>query len=77
MDKQDPMKILLQVAGVLVIVGALNWLLVGALDFNLVQKTVGDKDDETKLSVLERAVYVLVGLSAVLIVGNKYMMKQM
>lgn len=76
MDKQDPMKILLQIAGVLVIVGALNWLLVGALDFNLVQKTVGDKNDETKLSVLERAVYVLVGLSAVLIVGNKYMMKQ-
>ncbi len=75
MDKMDPMKILLQVTSVLVIVGALNWLLVGALDFNLVQKTVGDKD-KTKMSVLERAVYILVGLSAVYLVANKYMMKQ-
>lgn len=75
MDKMDPMKILVQVATVLVIVGALNWLLVGALDFNLVQKTVGDKD-KAKMSVLERAVYILVGLSAVYLVSNKYMMKK-
>lgn len=75
MDKMDPMKILVQVASVLVIVGALNWLLVGLLEFNLVQKTVGDKDKD-KMSVLERAVYILVGLSAVYLVANKYMMKQ-
>ena len=77
MDNRDPMKILVQVASVLVLVGALNWLLVGALDFNLVQKTVGDKDDETKQTMLERAVYVLVGLSALLLIANKYMMKSM
>ena len=76
MDTMDTMKIVGQVASVLVIVGALNWLLVGGLNVNLVQKTVGDKDDETKKSVLERAVYILVGLSAVYLVYQKYMMKQ-
>lgn len=70
----DNMKILIQVASVLVIVGALNWLLVGALDFNLVEKTLRGKGEE-KMSVLERAVYVLVGLSAVLLVANKFMNK--
>ena len=44
---------------VLVIVGGLNWGLVGAADFDLVAALLGDG------SVLSRAVYVLVGLSAV------------
>lgn len=43
---------------VLVIVGGLNWGLVGALDFNLVTAIFGD------MSALSRLVYVLVGLSA-------------
>jgi uncharacterized membrane protein YuzA (DUF378 family) len=76
MDKMDTMKIVGQVASVLVIVGALNWLLIGSLNLNIVQKTVGDKKDETKQSVLERAVYILVGLSAVYLVYQKYMMKE-
>lgn len=42
----------------LVIVGGLNWGLVGALDFNLVTAIFGD------MSALSRLVYVLVGLSA-------------
>jgi len=44
---------------VLVIVGGLNWGLVGLADFDLVAALLGDG------SVLSRAVYVLVGLSAV------------
>jgi uncharacterized membrane protein YuzA (DUF378 family) len=76
MDKMDTMKIVGQVASVLVIVGALNWLLIGSLNLNIVQKTVGDKKDETKQGVLERAVYILVGLSAVYLVYQKYMMKE-
>lgn len=44
---------------VLVIVGGVNWGLVGLADFDLVAALLGDG------SVLARAVYVLVGLSAV------------
>ena len=46
------------VALVLVIVGGLNWGLVGAFDFNLVNVILGS------VSWLERLVYVLVGLAA-------------
>lgn len=47
------------VALVLVIVGGLNWGLVGILDFNLVSALFGD------MSSLSRIVYALVGISAV------------
>jgi uncharacterized membrane protein YuzA (DUF378 family) len=47
------------VALVLVIVGGLNWGLVGAMSFDLVAALFGD------MSGLSRVVYVLVGLSAV------------
>jgi len=47
------------VALALVIVGGLNWALVGLFDFDLVATIFGD------MSVLSRAVYVLVGVSAV------------
>lgn len=50
------------VALVLVIVGGLNWGLVGAFDFNLVDALFGT------MSALSRIVYVLVGLSAVYLV---------
>ena len=43
---------------VLLIVGGLNWGLVGALDFDLVAAIFGD------MSALSRIVYCLVGLSA-------------
>jgi uncharacterized membrane protein YuzA (DUF378 family) len=44
---------------VLLIVGGLNWLLVGAFEFDLVAALFG------VMSPLSRIVYVLVGLSAV------------
>ena len=44
---------------VLLIVGGLNWGLVGLFDFDLVAALVGD------MSMLSRLVYVLVGLSAI------------
>jgi uncharacterized protein len=44
---------------ILVIVGGLNWGLVGLLDFNLVSAIFGD------MSPVSRVVYVLVGVSAV------------
>ena len=43
----------------LVIVGGLNWLLVGLFDFDLVAALFGD------MSPLSRIVYVLVGISAI------------
>lgn len=52
------MKVLNLVTLVLVIVGGLNWGLVGIANFDLVAALLGEG------SVLARAVYVLVGLSA-------------
>ena len=53
------MKTLNLVTLILVIVGGLNWGLVGLADFDLVAALFGEG------STLARAVYVLVGLSAV------------
>lgn len=47
---------------VLLVVGGLNWGLISALDFDLVMSLFGD------MTVLTRAVYALVGLSAIYIV---------
>lgn len=44
-------------AAVLVVVGAVNWGLVGLLQFDLVAAIFGD------MSVISRLVYVLVGLA--------------
>ena len=47
------------VAAVLLVVGGLNWGLVGLLDFNLVAALLGE------MSVLSQTVYSLVGMAAV------------
>jgi uncharacterized membrane protein YuzA (DUF378 family) len=51
--------ILIMTAKILVIIGALNWGLVGLIGLDLVAKLFGTG------SVLARVVYILVGLSAV------------
>lgn len=48
-----------KLAWVLVAIGAINWGLVGLFEFNLVETILGQWD------IVERIVYVLVGLSAV------------
>ena len=53
------MKTLDVVAGVLLVVGGLNWGLVGAAQFDLVATLFGT------MSLLSRVVYVLVGVAAV------------
>ena len=53
------MKMLHMVAFSLVIVGGINWGLVGLLNFNLVMTLFGS------IPTLETLVYVLVGVSAV------------
>jgi uncharacterized protein len=56
------MNILKIVALVLVIVGGLNWGLVGAFNFDLVATLFG------AMSVISKIVYVLVGLSAIYLI---------
>ncbi len=51
------MKKLDLIACILVIIGALNWGLVGAFDFNLVTMLCGEA------SMLGRVVYILIGVA--------------
>lgn len=51
------MKLLNQIALLLVVIGAINWGLVGLFDLNIVHKLVGHFD------WLEKAVYIAVGAS--------------
>lgn len=51
------MKALNGIALTLVIIGALNWLLVGLFEFNLVDAIFGS------LSILTRIIYIIVGIA--------------
>lgn len=53
------MKTLDVVAAILLVVGGLNWGLVGALRFDLVATIFGD------MTILSRIVYILVGVAAI------------
>ena len=53
---------------ILVIVGALNWLLVGAFEFDLVAALGGL--DFGEVNTFTRIIYILVGLSALVQLGN-------
>ena len=57
------------IAFVLVIVGGLNWGLVGAFNFDLVAAIFGT------MGVISRIVYILVGLSALYIIIKPMMKK--
>ncbi len=57
------MKSLHMVSFLLTVVGALNWGLVGLLDLNLVNLILGT-------GMLEKLVYILVGLSALYLVAT-------
>jgi uncharacterized membrane protein YuzA (DUF378 family) len=58
-----------KLALVLVLIGAINWGLVGAFDFNLVNY-VNNKSLASEKA--ERAVYILVGLAALWVVYCKW-----
>ncbi|MBR3208969.1 MAG: DUF378 domain-containing protein [Bacilli bacterium] len=47
----------------LTIIGALNWGLIGAIDFNLVSAIFGSG------TLLERTIYILVGLAGIINIG--------
>jgi uncharacterized membrane protein YuzA (DUF378 family) len=54
-----------KIAMFLVIVGALNWGLVGALNLNLVEKLTGDNASVTKI------LYIVVGVAALYVALKK------
>ena len=60
------MRILKSVALLLVIVGALNWLLVGIANFDLVAAMTGSQFGET--NVISSIIYILVGLAGIALV---------
>ena len=51
------MKVIDKIALVLIIIGAINWGLIGIFKFNLVELIFGD------MTILSRIVYTLVGIS--------------
>lgn len=51
------MKILDKIVLILVIIGAINWGLIGLFEFNLVDTLFGE------MSILSRVIYSLVGIS--------------
>lgn len=57
------MKVLYYIALTLVIIGALNWLLIGLFEFDLVATLFGE------MSLLSRIVYSLVGISGIISFG--------
>ena len=57
------MRIIKPLALLLTIVGALNWLLVGIAQFDLVATLTGDSFGET--NVISSVIYILVGVSGV------------
>ena len=57
------MKVLYNIVLTLVIIGALNWLLIGIFNFDLVAMIFG------LMSVLSRIIYTLVGLSGIVSIG--------
>jgi uncharacterized membrane protein YuzA (DUF378 family) len=52
------------VALVLLVIGGLNWLLVGLFDFDLVAAIFGE------MTAASRTVYTLVGLSAIVVLAT-------
>ena len=54
------------IALVLVIIGALNWGLVGVFSFDLVATIFG------QMSAISRLVYILVGLSAIYMIATGF-----
>lgn len=63
------MKVIFTIAILLLVIGGLNWGLVGLLNFNLVESIFGN-------SVVASVIYVLVGVSAIFVALGKLFMKK-
>ena len=58
------MKIIDKIALILVVIGAINWGLIGIFKFNLVDTIFGT------MSIISRIIYTLVGISGVWLIKN-------
>lgn len=67
MEKGEIMKMVHMIALLLLVVGGLNWGLVGLLEFDLVAMLFGE------MSMLSRIVYSLVGVSAIYVAAVSLM----
>lgn len=56
-----------KIVGIIAIIGALNWGLVGVFGYNLVEALFGPA------SIVTRAIYILVGLSGLALLGSFFM----
>ena len=63
LEEGEKMEILQKVCLILTIIGAINWGLIGLLDFNLVSFLFGE------MSMLSRIVYSLVGIAGLINIG--------
>ena len=61
--RREFMKTLYYISLTLVIIGALNWLLIGLFDFDLVATLFGT------MSIISRIVYSLVGVAGLISLG--------
>lgn len=57
------METLQKIALVFTIIGAINWGLIGILDFNLVEMLFGD------MTILSRIIYGIVGICGIINIG--------
>ena len=53
------------IAWILVVIGALNWGLVGTFNFDLVAAILGD------MTIASKVVYILVGVAALVVIAKK------
>ena len=58
------MKVIDKIALVLIIIGAINWGLIGIFKFNLVDTIFGE------MSIISRIIYSLVGISGIWSIKN-------
>ena len=61
------MNVLQKIALVLIIIGALNWLLIGVFDFNLVSFVFDNMS-----TVVSRIIYILVGLAGIVAISTLF-----
>ncbi|SHK61621.1 DUF378 domain-containing protein [Desulforamulus aeronauticus] len=69
------MEMVSRIAMVLVIVGALNWLLIGLFSWDLVAALLGGEATRVS-SILSRIIYSLVGLSGILLIPTLFRDKE-
>ncbi|HET9028331.1 MAG TPA: DUF378 domain-containing protein [Trueperaceae bacterium] len=68
------MRTLKSISMILVIVGALNWLLVGLFGFDLVAAVTGNSFGEK--NALSSIIYVLVGLAGLVVLPSVFATKE-